>query len=272
MALVGVGTYATSLSTRSKSSTPVSIRRALDRYSTWSYDLGRDLADAVGLDDLGDVPDPDGPDGMRRVGAALARRAPGAPIIILGGDNAATWLALTALTGEALADYGLITLDAHLDVREGRSNGSPVRQLLESGLRGERVVQVGLADFANSPAYARYAAARGVTALTRSAFRESGPEELAERALAIAGAGGAPIYVDLDFDACDRAIVPGCPAAAPGGLSADELRRFARALARDERVVAVDITEIDVARDVNETTIRLGALVVLDLLAGVSER
>jgi len=51
-------------------------------------------------------------------------------------------------------EFGLITLDAHLDMRDGRSNGSPVRQLLEEGLDGRHVVQVGLGDYTNSPAYA----------------------------------------------------------------------------------------------------------------------
>ena len=39
-----------------------------------------------------------------------------------------------ALSGGEYANYGLVTLDAHLDMRDGVSNGSPVRQLLEDGL------------------------------------------------------------------------------------------------------------------------------------------
>jgi len=50
------------------------------------------------------------------------------------GDNAATWHALRALSGGDYSNYGLVTLDAHLDMRDGVSNGSPVRQLLEDGL------------------------------------------------------------------------------------------------------------------------------------------
>jgi len=54
--------------------------------------------------------------------------------LILGGDNAATWHALRALSGGDYSNIGLVTLDAHLDMRDGVSNGSPVRQLLEEGL------------------------------------------------------------------------------------------------------------------------------------------
>ena len=230
-----------------------------------------DLAEVLSVRDLGDVAAPDGFDARERLATMLAS-AQEDLLIVLGGDNAATWLALAALAGGAYANFGLVTLDAHLDLRDGRSNGSPVRQLLDEGLDPAAVVQVGLGDFSNSPAYARRAVARGLTAIPRRAFYDETPEVLARQALSVAGAGGRRVYVDLDLDVVDRASVPGCPAAAPGGLSPEQIRRFAREIARDPRVVAVDLTEIDVERDINETTVHLGALIVLELLAGVAER
>ncbi len=269
--MVGVSTYESSLSPRSPTSTPSAIRAALAYYSTWSFHGEFDLASSINVRDLGDVERPDDDGARERLRAMLTGERDDL-VVVLGGDNAATWLGAGALFDGALASAGLITLDAHLDLRDGRSNGSPVRQLLEEGLAPTAVVQVGLAEFANAPAYARRAHERGLTSIARRDFDVETPEALAARALAIAGADDRAIYVDLDFDVVDRAAVPGCPAAAPGGISPHELRRFARALARDERVVAVDLTEIDVERDVNEVTVRLAALVVLELLAGVCER
>lgn len=273
VALFGVSTWATSLSTRSSLSTPRAVREALERYSTWSYSDAADLADAVALVDHGDVADPDGPGADERVRAltdTLDERY--ALRIALGGDNAVTWRVLSAMGAGALGDWGLVTLDAHLDLRDGVSNGSPVRQLLEAGLVGAHVVQVGLADFANSPEYARRASAAGITVIARDELRRESVESAAQRALTIAGAYGRRVYVDIDMDAADRSVVPGCPAAAPGGLSADELRRFVRAVAGDPRVVAMDVTEIDVASDRDERTVRLAALLVLEALAGVRRR
>ncbi len=193
--------------------------------------------------------------------------------LILGGDNAATWYALRALSGGDYSNFGLVTLDAHLDMRDGVSNGSPVRQLLEEGLDGHHVVQVGLADFSNSPAYARRAHDAGVTVISRDVLHHEPVEEAARRAVAIAGAGGRHVYVDIDMDAADRMAVPACPAAAPGGLSADEMRRFVRAVSVQHGVVAIDITEIDVERDsADQRTVRLAALLVLEALAGVRRR
>ena len=81
------------------------------------------------------------------------------------------------------------------------------------------------------------------------------------------------IYVDLDVDVCDRGIAPGCPAALPGGISADELRQAAFLLARDKRVRAIDITEIDAASDApDERTVRLAALLILEIAAGFASR
>ena len=82
------------------------------------------------------------------------------------------------------------------------------------------------------------------------------------------------VYVDVDLDVVDRAAVPGCPAAVPGGLTADELRCAARLLAgATARVRAIDVTEVDVERDADdERTVRLAALVVLEALAGLARR
>lgn len=272
--LLGIPTYATSVTERSATSTPAAIRAALERYSTWSFSEMVDLADCVALVDFGDVEDPDGVGGASRVAEAMSGWDPDIALrLILGGDNAATWHALRALSGGEYSDFGLVTLDAHLDMRDGVSNGSPVRQLLEEGFDGHHVVQVGLADFSNSPAYARRAQDAGVTVISRDVLHHEPVEEAARRAVAIAGAGNRRVYVDIDMDAADRMAVPACPAAAPGGLSADEMRRFVRTVSGQPGVCAIDITEIDVERDsADQRTVRLAALLVLETLAGVRRR
>ena len=151
----------------------MAIRDALERYSTWSYSDQVDLADSMCLVDYGDVDDPDGEGGHERVAAGdqQHRSSQSNFAILLGGDNAATWHALRALAQGDLDNWGLITLDAHLDMRDGRSNGSPVRQLLEEGLDGHHVVQVGVADFSNSAVYAQRARDAGITVIPRDALR-----------------------------------------------------------------------------------------------------
>ena len=67
--------------------------------------------------------------------------------------------------------------------------------------------------------------------------------------------------------------MPACPAAAPGGISAFEIRQAARLLAADPRVKGIDITEIDASKDSeDERTVRLGALLILEAMAGFQLR
>ena len=272
VSLLGAHTFTTSLTPRSGQSTPAAVRAALARFSTWSFEDRIDLADAISVHDRGDIAEPDSDEGgatLDQVFDTLFANF----WILLGGDNALTWRALSAMSRGRLDEWGLITLDAHLDMREGRSNGSPVRQLLEEGLSGSHVVQVALADFSNSAAYVKDALDAGATLIPRHELRSRGVAEVAAQALAVAGAGGRPIYVDIDMDVCDRSAVPGCPAAAPGGLSADELREFVRLVCAHPQVHAIDVTEIDVARDASdERTVRLAALVVLEALTGYVRR
>ncbi|WP_322411748.1 arginase family protein [Microbacterium invictum] len=266
VALLGVPTYRTSLSATGAHATPAAVREALRRYSpTVIGPPAVDLDAALTIVDAGDVPEPDGEEGearVRRLVADLAAR--GGLVIALGGDNAAT-----VPVAQGARAGGLITLDAHLDLRDGRSNGSPVRRLVEDGLDPARIVQIGIADFANSPAYIARARALGITLVTLDEARGRPAGDLMDEAFAIAGAGTGGVHLDIDVDVCDRSVAPACPASVPGGLSAHALRALVRAAASDARLVTADIVEIDATADTDDgRTVRLAALCVLELLAG----
>lgn len=272
VAFLGVPTFRFALSPWSGCDTPARVRAALARYSTWSYRDEVDLAEVATIVDLGDVVDPD--DGIASVASALVHRPPDARLTaIVGGDNSTTFVTMAALAGRDLAHWGLVTLDAHHDLRDGHSNGSPVAELLDAGLPGSQVVQVGLSDFANSPAYARRAAEAGITCVTRAQLDERGVVAAIEDAVVVAGGDGRPVYVDIDLDVCDRAVVPACPAAAPGGLSARDLRDAVYAAASSPLVTAIDFTEVDAARDAPDgRTVRLVALALLEAVGGAAAR
>ena len=277
LALLGVPAWRTSLSPTGAHATPGAVRDALRRYSPA---LLPDRGAATGIvnlgelvcADLGDIGDPDSPEGEERTAARVAeglRRA--RKLVAVGGDNSITVAVARGAWGEDISRAGLVTLDAHLDLRDGVSNGSPVRRLLEAGLDGRRVVQIGIADFANSVAYARRAADAGITLIHRDELHRRPITEVMAEALEIAGAAGGPVHVDLDVDVCDRAVAPGCPASVPGGIAAWELRAAARVAGADPRVRSVDITEVDATSDTADgRTVRLAALCVLEVLAGLS--
>jgi formiminoglutamase len=272
VALIGVPAHEVSLSPTSANQTPAAIRGALARYSTYSSAHDIDLQD-VTFSDLGDVDSPDHAMGEQRVSAAISGSLDRYKLLIaVGGDNSITYSVAAGLWPD-LSKVGLITVDAHHDLRDGVSNGSPVWRLLQAGLPGRKIVQIGIADFANSREYATRAKHEGIHVVTRDILRHRPIADVMCEALEIAGEHGSDIYVDLDVDVCDRSFAPACPASLPGGLSADELRQAAFLAGADSRVRAIDITEIDAALDTpDQRTIRLGALLVLEAACGVATR
>lgn len=277
LAVLGVPTAATSISPTGAAGTPAAVRRHLARLSTWSVSRQVELADLVAWD-LGDVHHPDEAEaGPARVRAEVALALDRARLLVaIGGDNSATY---PVLAGQGdLGRAGLVTLDAHHDFRRTdppgrRSNGTPVRDLVDEGLDPARVVQIGIADWANSRSYFDELAGRGATVITLAEVRRRGIEDCVAQALDIAGSGGGSVHVDLDLDVCDRAVAPACPASLPGGLSAAEVLLAAYLAGRDPRVRSVDVTEVDATRDApDERTVRLAALCVLEAACGLAQR
>jgi arginase family enzyme len=259
----GVPAHLTAITPTGADQTPAFIRSALSRYSLNSSagDIG-----TLKAFDFGDVSDPDSPEGEKRTQALTSQvLAQSKLAIALGGDNSITY----AVAKEVLkAGGGLITFDAHHDIREGVSNGSPIRRLIEEGLAGNQVVQIGINDFSNSPEYSKQAKAFGIHVITRTELENRTAEDVLAEAFSVIGTG--PIHIDFDVDVCDRAFVPACPASAPGGITAYQLREFTRLATSNSQVKSIDITEIDATQDSeDQRTIRLGALLILEAAAGL---
>ena len=230
---------------------PGAIRARLHKLSTFHGEKGVHLPP---VHDLGDdlTPPP--------LGADLT--------ILVGGHNGVTFHALHA-AGD-LAEWGLVTVDAHHDVRPygpgPPGNGSPVRALIDAGLPGTNVAQVGIHGFSNSPHHRAWCEERGITVL--------GPDRIGDvpALLDEMAARTRWIYVDLDVDALDRAFAPGCPGARPGGITPRQLFDAAFAAGRHPRVRAVDIVEVDPEADVASVTVDAAALCLLNAAAGFAVR
>ena len=254
---------------------PAAIRRALNRFST--FDLTASLDLDLGLHDAGDVP----VQGVMPADGFLPiRDAVEACVldhrltILLGGNNAVTRPAAHGL-GLPLEKVGLITLDAHYDMRDtsgGPMNGNPIRCLLEDGLPGGNIVQIGLAPFANTIGMDEDAAAAGISTYDLSDIGGDLDIILDEAFETLDAAGAEAVMIDFDIDVIDRAQCPGAPGARPGGLHVNQFFRAARHALKYPKVRLVDLTEFDPSLDVSDITALTAGRWVCEVLAGYSSR
>jgi formiminoglutamase len=272
IALIGVPVHKSSITPNSCHLAPKAIRTALSRYSTFAGSKEIDLRE-LKITDLGDITGADSAAGKK----VIAKKVSGILdkyelLIALGGDNSITYTVANGLFPD-LSKVGLITLDAHHDLRDGNSNGSPVWRLIQAGLAGKNIVQIGISDFANSKEYSDRAKEYGIKVITRDQMRNKSMQDVMKIAFNSLNRSIEDIYVDIDVDVADRSVAPACPASVPGGISADELRQAAFLLGKNYKVKAIDITEIDPKRDTkDERTVRLAALLVLEIAAGFKAR
>jgi formiminoglutamase len=274
--VVGVPSSVGSISPSEAWRTPPAVRQALARLSPWDPTTGTDLEATLPCADLGDWPVAEldlepAVSEVRRLAAALDRDA---VHVFLGGDNAITRPWVAGLCGPDLSRVGLVTLDAHHDVRhldDGPRNGTPVRGLVEDGLPGTNVVQLGIGTFTNSRAYADWCRDHGIHAVPADEVRATGGGAAMQAALDRL-ADCEVVAVDLDVDVLDVAHAPACPGARPGGLAPAELFAAARVAGADPRVVGADLVEVDVTADLDGRTVMAMAMALLSFAVGVATR
>ena len=251
---------------------PKALRAVLPRLSAYDLETGMELD--IRVHDAGDVPlkavSP--ADAFEPVRDAVAAQSHRALTILIGGNNAITRPAAHAL---GLERVGVLTLDAHFDLRDtdqGLTNGNPIQALLDDGLDGRRISQVGLAPFANTRRAHEKAMAAGISVRTARQCREEGLAAVAAQELERLSGLCDIIHVDFDIDVIDRSQWPASPGARPGGVSAQDFFDAARVIGAHGKVRAVDLTEYDPSLEVGD----LGSLTAgrwfCEILAGVQGR
>ncbi|MES1201320.1 MAG: arginase family protein, partial [Pseudomonadota bacterium] len=193
--------------------------------------------------------------------------------MLIGGNNAVTRPAAHALG--PLERVGVLTLDAHFDLRDtdcGLTNGNPIQALIEDGLPGANIAQLGLAPFANTKRAHEKAKAAGIHVVTARECRERGFVHVASEALDRLAARCDRIHVDFDIDVIDRGQLPGAPGARPAGATAQDFFDAARCIAAHPKVASVDLTEFDPSLDVNDLSALTAARWFCEIAAGFMAR
>lgn len=194
--------------------------------------------------------------------------------IILGGNNAITRPCVHALD-RSLKRVGVLTLDAHFDLRDtdcGLTNGNPIQALLEDGLPGEHIAQIGLLPFANTKKAHDKAKSAGIYVATATACKAQGLKAIAANALERLAARCDVIHVDFDIDVVERSAMPGAPGARPGGVSAQDYFDATRLICAHPKVRSVDLTEFDPSLDIAAISALTAARWMCEVLAGFQKR
>ncbi|MDQ6911747.1 MAG: arginase family protein [Verrucomicrobiota bacterium] len=252
---------------------PAAIREALAQYSLHDSDAGVDVG-RLNVRDFGDATlvGNSAEGNFFRCVDVMRRAHVGDSTILLGGDNAITRPGLHSL-GFPIERCGLLTFGAHNDLRElqhGLTNANPVRALLRDGVPGANIFQIGIQPFVNSAAYARVASEEGINVVTSDQVYALGIERVVRDALATLTRQVDAIYVNLDVDVLDRAFAPACPGARPGGLQPWMLRQAARLCGQHEKVLIMDIVEVDPTKDVADVTVLAAASFMLAFASGMA--
>ncbi|WP_052664133.1 agmatinase family protein [Nitriliruptor alkaliphilus] len=274
--VLGLPTSSASISPSEAWRTPAAVRGVLARFSTFDGERGIDLEE-LPVRDLGDLDLARLPtaEALTAIDAAVAGLATDPVHVFLGGDNVVTAPIVAAHPAAPIERFGVLTFDAHHDVRaydEVPSNGAPIRWLLDHGLPGDQVVQIGIHGHANGAGYRRYCDEQGIRVVTVAEVERRGIEVVVDEALDDLAARTDAVHVDLDIDVLDRSFVPGCPGARPGGLTPRQLTAAAHRCGAHPAVRSLDLVEVDAAADVAELTVMNLAAVFLAVATGVATR
>jgi len=210
----------------------------------------------------------------------------GALPVVLGGDHSvaagsvaasAGWI--TATTGLPL---GLIWVDAHGDMNtpdtsgSGNVHGMPLAALLgqapeelasiggSPSIRPQQTVLVGIRNLDDREKDQIRAA--GVHVFTMKDIDRDGIARIAERAIALASDGTAGLHVSFDLDVCDPSVAPGVGTPVRGGFDYREAHMLMELVADSQRLVALDLVEVNPTLDVRNTTAEFAVELALSAL------
>ena len=281
--VVGVPLSRSSISASGASEFPDAFRRAWKGFTTYNLDDDIDLSEMTAID-VGDVPMNVTDirlchDNIIQASAAIHDHFRTSKVCAVGGDHSITAMMVKGLHQARPAEkIGILQFDTHFDLRDltdnGPSNGTPMRNLIESGVvKGSDMYNIGLHGFFNTKDLKRYADEKGVNYITLRNARKKGIEETVRHCLEELAAKVDTIYLTVDMDVLDIAYAPGVPASTPGGMTTAELLEGVLAAAEHPKVKAMDIVCLDPLKDTNaQPTVKLGTHVFLTFLTGVIMR
>ncbi len=249
--LRGVPYDATASFRRGSRFAPEAIRWASDSIETYSPVLDRDL-ETIPFVDAGDLP-VEGTDPAAMVKAVRRRTLPGVPFL-LGGEHTITLGAVQALTPR-YSDLVVVQWDAHTDLRDEyqgeRICHATVMRRLQDG--GCPLVQLGIR-----------AGTRDEFDLARRRSLHIS-RDVAPPVRLLDTLAGRPLYISVDIDVLDPAVLPGTGNPEPDGSAYAPLVAALRTFAA-HRIVGMDLVELSPPCDPGGASAIVAASLVREMI------
>lgn len=236
------------------------------------------LADpGVALADMGDVVVADGDleAGQARLGAVVAAvLAAGAlPVVLGGGHEVAFGTYLGWAPAAASGRWGILNLDAHLDLRDApvATSGTPFRQAAraeQAAGRALRYAIVGSSRAGNTRTLFDAADALSVARLDDDACDAASVRRFVARFLADVDR----VHLTIDLDALPAAVAPGVSAPAGFGIGLDAVRAAVTTVVRARKLAVLEVAELCPRLDVDARTARTAARLVDEAVRGLEWR
>jgi agmatinase len=205
----------------------------------WDEEIGADVH-GVGIFTLPEMELPFGElaplmDEIRRVAAEVLSRDKF--LVAIGGEHSIT-PPLVAATAAQYPGLHVLQIDAHADLRDCYM-GTPHNHAcaMRRSLEHAPVTQVGIRSMSPEEA-------RAVASLKTRIFYDSSMRQDPRWIDAVVESLGDPVYITIDVDGMDPAIMPATGTPEPGGLSWYEMLALLRAVITRRNVVACDVVEL----------------------------
>lgn len=277
--LLGIPFDTTTLGRRGSRFGPAAVRTALAGLLCYDPGFDVDLSRARRVADLGDVDvvQTDVDETWTRVSDVVARLPARLPLVAIGGDHGLTYPLLRGLGRSHEGRLGVISIDAHYDVRISQqgevSAGVPFRYVLEQLpelVRGPNLVEIGIGGWRNTHRYAKYLEGQRARVIPARELHRGDLDVLAAEALERAADGTSGIWLSVDIDGIDAAYAPGTGTPAIGGLTPFQLLEIVWAFGSHPKALGLDVMEVAPAYDHGSATAGLAATAILTFLAAVA--
>jgi agmatinase len=218
---------------------PREILQASSHMELWDEEIGADVH-TVGIYTLPEMELPFGEmeplvEEIRRVASEILKRDKF--LVTLGGEHSIT-PPLVAAAAERHRGLSVLQIDAHADLRDSymgtrHNHACAMRRTLEHA----QVTQVGIRSLSTEEAGI-------VSKLKTTIFYDGSMRRDPAWVDAVVQSLGDPVYITIDVDGMDPAIMPATGTPEPGGLSWYEMLALLRATFERRTVVACDVVEL----------------------------